>query len=157
MGIQNFTTQYLQSLLLNSHMKVYSNGVELGLADVESFSPVVYKILRYKIINDVVRKKTFVRKEDGEMMEIIRDKFSSKTYLKTKSGKIIELDNPEEDGGMDVFFDPITGKTWVRGADGELMELIKDEKTGKMYLRTKSGRLQEISPHLEFYKDPITG
>ena len=153
----NFTTQILQGLLLNSHMRVYANGMELGMADVEAFSPVVYNILRYKIINDTVRKKTFVRKDDGELMEIIRDKFSSKTYLRTASGKIIELDNPDDDCGMEVFYDPITGKSWVRGPDGELMELIKDEKTGKMYLRTKSGRLQEIGAHLEFYKDPITG
>ena len=105
-----------------------------------------------------MRKKTYVRKDDGELMEIIRDRFSTKTYLRTKSGRVIELDGSEDgDGGMDVYYDPLTGKTWVRGQDGEMLELIKDEKTGKMYLRTKSGRLQEVGAHLEFYKDPITG
>ena len=36
-------------------------------------------------------------------------------------------------------------------------EIIKDPLTGKVYLRTKSGRLTELSGDVDVYIDPKTG
>ncbi len=47
---------------------------------------------------------------------------------------------------FEMFTDPLTGKTYIRGKDGEILEIYNDPETGKAYIRTKSGKLKGEFP-----------
>ena len=62
-----------------------------------------------------------------------------------------------------MFVDPETGKLMMRTKSGRVHEVssdvnvFTDPNTGRTYVRTKSGRYLELDPDAEIEIDPLTG